>query len=439
MGFYRKIEDTLMDYYKHNSERILVVNGARQIGKTYIIRNTASECFSNYIEINLREDFDGQKFFSSVQTTDDFYLQLSALYGDRLGSVEDTIIFLDEIQVYPHLLSMLKPLNQENRFRYIASGSLLGLTMRHTFIPMGNVEEVQMYPMDFEEFLMASGVGKEVITYLRDCFENRKEITQGIHDTILKRFKEYLIAGGLPDAVKAFVIEKNVQRVRDIQTETLKFYLDDASQYDQQYNLKVRRVYESLVSYMTNKVKRVIYNRIEGKKQRRISDYQDEFDYLIYSGCTLPAQGVANPIFPLNQTQGKNLMKLYYNDVGILSNLLFKTNILAILNNDAEVNLGSVYETAVAMELAAHGHSLYYFDSKKVGEVDFLVNDYQSLEVLPIEVKSGNDINNFRAIPKLVDSQGNYKINKGCIFSNNKEIKQEGNLYYYPIYMIMFI
>ena len=190
---------------------------------------------------------------------------------------------------------------------------------------------------------------------------------------------------------------------------------------------------------MENKVKRVQFKKVAGVKGASLEYYQDEFDYLIYSGCTLPTKAISNPKFPLSESMSKNLIKLYFDDVGILTNLLYQNNIDAILNKDSGVNLGSVYETAVAMELAAHGHELYYFDSKKVGEVDFLVNDFDALTILPIEIKSGKDQYSYRAIPKLVDPEGKYKIPKGLRFGNKNITKKEGRLITYPIYMAMFI
>ena len=439
MAFYRKIEEKLYAYYNNQESKVLIINGARQIGKSFIIRETASKSFINYIEVNLKEDYDGDALFSKIKTTDDFYLQLSALYGNKLGDINDTIVFLDEIQIYPHLLSLLKPLRQQNKYRYICSGSLLGLTMRHTFIPMGSTEEIQMYPMDFEEFLLANNVGKDVIDYLRKCYEEFNQISENIHVTMLKRFKEYLICGGLPDSVKAFVEEKNIMKVRENQSLTLSYYKDDASQYDEKYNLAVRRLYDSLSSNMSNKVKRIIFNKIENKNHKNYQDYQDEFDYLIYSGCTLAARAISNPVFPLEESKSKDLIKLYYNDVGILSGILFKNNIQAIINVDNGINLGSVYETVVAMELISHGHSLYYFNSKKVGEVDFLINNYNDLAIFPIEIKSGKNQYNYRALPKLIDKDGTYKLKKGFVFGNDNNMKQIDNLYILPIYLIMFV
>ena len=435
--FYRKIEERINRYYADKNAKILVIDGARQIGKSFIIRETGKKFFKHFVEINLKDDSEGDKLFESVRTTEDFYLQVSALYGNNLGDVSDTMIFLDEIQVYPHLLTMLKPLKADARYRYICSGSLLGITLQHTFIPMGSIDEVKMFPMDFEEFLLANNVGKDVISYLRKCFADQTPPSEGIHKTILGLFKRYLLSGGLPDSVKAFVEAKNVYTMRENQALTYKYYSDDAAKYDKEHSLKISRIYDYLPSYMENKVKRIQFKKIEGAPKASMGRYQDEFDYLLSSGCVLGAKAISNPVFPLCESASKNLIKLYYNDVGLLTNLLYKNNIDAVLNKDSGVNLGSVYETACAMELSAHGHDLYYFDSKKVGGVDFLINDYENTSILPIEIKSGNDQNNFRAIPKLVKEP--YNLQKGYIFGNENGISSKSNLVTFPIYMIMFL
>ena len=435
--FYRKIEERINRYYADKNAKILVIDGARQIGKSFIIRETGKKFFKHFVEINLKDDSEGDKLFESVRTTEDFYLQVSALYGNNLGDVSDTMIFLDEIQVYPHLLTMLKPLKADARYRYICSGSLLGITLQHTFIPMGSIDEVKMFPMDFEEFLLANNVGKDVISYLRKCFAGQTPPSEGIHKTILGLFKRYLLSGGLPDSVKAFVEAKNVYTMRENQALTYKYYSDDAAKYDKEHSLKIRRIYDYLPSCMENKVKRIQFKKIEDAPKASMGRYQDEFDYLLSSGCVLGAKAISNPVFPLCESASKNLIKLYYNDVGLLTNLLYKNNIDAVLNKDSGVNLGSVYETACAMELSAHGHDLYYFDSKKVGEVDFLINDYENTSILPIEIKSGNDQNNFRAIPKLVKEP--YNLQKGYIFGNENGISSKSNLVTFPIYMIMFL
>jgi uncharacterized protein len=437
--FNRKIEKDINEYLNGERDKILIIDGARQVGKTYIIRKLAQQKFSNYIEINLRDDFDNKKEFSkeNVGNINDFYIKVSSLYGNKFNTKDDTIIFLDEIQVYPHLISMLKPLNQDNRFTYIVSGSLLGVTLKRTFIPMGSIYEVKMYPLDFEEFLWANGVGKEAIDYVHQCFNNKEKLTDGMHSFLLKKFKDFLICGGLPEAVKEFCIKHNFYKMREVHERTYAFYKDDCSQYDKEHKLKITRIYEMMPSYMENKVKRIQANKIRDNKKDTLVKYEDEFDYLVSSGVALSVKAVANPKFPLIESSSKNLIKLYYNDVGILTNILYKNNMDAILRVDKGVNLGSAYETAVAMELIAHDHPLYYFDSKKVGEVDFLINDYDNLSVLPIEVKSGKNMNNFRAIPKLVKKP--YNLKRGIILNNKNEIKVEDKLITMPIYMVMFI
>lgn len=437
--FKRKIEDKINEYFESDKDKILVIDGARQVGKTYIVRKLSKKRFKNYLEINLKDDFNGDKSFVNVKTTRDFYIQISSMTNSKLNNREDTIVFLDEIQAYPHLFTMLKPLNQERRYTYIVSGSLLGVTLKHTFIPMGSIVEIKMYPMDFEEFLWANNVGEEAIDYLRDCFNQLKPINEGIHQTFLKRFREYLICGGLPDAVKEFVINNNINKMRNIHNQIYTFYNDDCNQYDIEHKLNIQRIYSMMPSYMENKVKRIQANSINNIKKDRMEKYTEDFEYLIHSGIALSVNAVSNPIFPLTESSSKNLMKLYFNDVGLLTYILYKNNVRPLLDLDVGVNLGSVYETVCATELVAHGHELFYFDSKKVGEVDFLTNDYDELSVLPIEIKSGNDQNNYRAIPKLIDENGNYKMKKGYVFGNKNIVMLENKLITLPIYLIMFM
>ncbi|MCR5456734.1 MAG: AAA family ATPase [Clostridiales bacterium] len=437
--FRRKIQEELFNYFKaERPEKILVVHGARQIGKSFIIRETAKEVFEHYAEIDLKDDYEGEKRFSRVKTTKDFYLMVSSLFGD-LNNYDDTIIFLDEIQFYPHLLTMLKPLNQEKKYRFIVSGSLLGITLKHSFIPMGSITERRMYPMDFEEFLWANNYGADSVNYLKHCFDNLESVNDGVHNYTLGLFKDYLLCGGLPDAVKEYVSNRNVSAMRRVHSEIFEYYKDDCAKYDEEHSLKIRRIYDLMSSYMTNKVKRVQFKSIDRKANSSLEKYEDEFDYLFDSGIALASRAVSNPVFPLSESTSKNLTKAYYNDVGLLTNILYKTNISAVLDVEKGVNLGSVYETASAMELIAHGHELFYFDSRKTGEVDFLINDYDNLTILPVEIKSGNDQNNYRALPKLVDPNGGYKLKKGYVFGNKNIVKKEGNIITLPIYLIMFL
>ena len=437
---YRKIQPYIESYLKSDSNKILVVDGARQIGKTYIIHHTGKKLFKNYIELNFAEDQTGPKLFEQVRTVKDFYFQVSSVAGDKMGTKKDTLIFLDEIQAYPHLLTLLKFLKQDDKFTYIASGSLLGVTLKKTTsIPMGSVEVKRMFPLDFEEFLLANGFNSYAIDALREKFLAGESLDTASHERMLDLFKKYLLIGGLPDAVNSFLADTNIYNVRKIQDDIKAFYSDDAAKYEQDNNkkLKIRRIYEMIPSNLENKKKRVIFQDVENKKGKRFSDYQDEFEYLISAGITLDVNAISNPVFPIAQSVGKNLLKLYLNDVGLLTNTLYKTNTQAVLKDDTGINLGSVYESAVAQELAAHGHKLFYYDNRSKGEVDFLIDDYDSLSAVPIEVKSGKDYTVHSALNNFVNNE-DYHIKKAYVVSNERVVKQNKKITYIPIYYIMF-
>lgn len=435
MVFKRQIEAVIEEHFKNNDDKILVIDGARQIGKSFIISSVCKRLFKNTVVLNLQDDFNTQKLFEKIDNIQMFYLQLSAIFSSKLSHFEDTIVFLDEIQVYPKLLSMLKELNSDKRYHFIASGSGLGITLKHTFIPMGAIEQRRMYPMNFKEFLWACGVGEDVISYAKDCFDNLKPVDENIHTLLIMHFRNYLICGGLPEAVKAF-LNQNIPLLQNIHRQTYTYYKDDASKYDAEHKLKIERIYESLSSYMENKVKRVKLNALENDKWATYSKYEDEFDYLLASGIALGSTAVTEAKYPLRLSLRRNLTKLFYNDVGILSNLLFNNNINAIISQT--VNLGSVYETAVASELSSHEHRLFYYDQRKTGEVDFIIDNHNELSSIPIEVKSGRDQGNYRALPNLLSNK-EFKIKYGIVLGNKNIVKEENRVRTLPIYMVMFI
>lgn len=435
---FRKIEATIEAHLKANSPKILLIDGARQVGKTYIIRHVGKKLFENFIEINMVEDALGDRLFENTKTVEDFYLQVSMLAGNKMKSKENTLIFIDEIQAYPHLLTLLKFLSQDDKFTYIASGSLLGITLSQTTsIPMGSIRKVRMFPLDFEEFLYANGINEIVISSMRKKFERLEPLDTSMHNKMMDLFRKYLLAGGMPDAVNSYLAEKNIQSVREIQSEIHDYYAADASKYDEEKKLKIRRVYDLIPSNMENKKKRMIAQSIENKRGKTFADYQDEFEYLIHAGIALHVQAISTPVFPLIESTGKNLLKLYLNDVGILTGILYGNNIRAILDDERSINLGSVYETVVASELIAHGHKLFYYDNRNKGEVDYLIDDYDSLSAVPIEVKSGKDYTIHSALNTFVQNK-DYHVKKAFVVSNERTVTQNGTIIYIPIYYIMF-
>lgn len=435
---YRKMEALIEAHLTSDSQKILLIDGARQVGKTYLIRYVGQKLFDNFIEINLVEDSLGDRLFAETRTVEDLYLQISMLAGERMKQKENTLIFLDEIQAYPHLLTLLKFLSQDGKFTFIASGSLLGVTLSQTTsIPMGSIRKMRMFPLDFEEFLYANGMSRMAVSAMRKKFEKREALDEATHNKMMDFFRKYLLVGGLPDAVNSYLSDHNIQLVREIQREIHDYYAADASKYDEEKKLKIRRIYDLIPSNMENKKKRVVAKRIEGKKGKRFGDYQDEFDYLVSAGIALNVRAISTPVFPLLESSGKNLLKLYLNDVGILTGLLYGNNIRAVLSDQTSVNLGSVYESVVASELIAHGYQLFYYDNRTKGEVDYLIDDYESLSAVPIEVKSGKDYTVHSALNTFVQNE-DYHIKKAFVVSNERKVTTQGKVTYLPIYDIMF-
>ncbi len=436
---YRKIETYIEQFLLEENNKILVVQGARQIGKSYIIRSIGKRLYKNYIEINMLEDLLGAGLFADVKTVEDFYLQLSISTGTKMGKKEDTLVFIDEIQEYPQLLTLLKFLKQDDKFTFIASGSLLGVTLSKTIsIPIGSVEVKNMYALDFEEFLIANGFGEIAIEALRVKFERMESLDKNIHERVMDLFKKYLLVGGMPDVVNEYIASKNIQKVRKIQSDIHEFYGLDAAKYDKENKLKIRKIYDMVPSNLENKKKRIRMTEIENKRGKRFSDYEDEFDYLISSGVALEVRAISNPKFPLIESSAKNLLKLYLNDVGLLTNILYRHNVMALMGDERSVNLGSVYESVVASELAAHGHRLFYYDNKKNGEVDYLIDDYDILSAVPVEVKSGKDYSTHRALNNFVKND-EYGIKRAYILSNEREVRLDGKMVYMPVYNVMWM
>jgi uncharacterized protein len=334
---------------------------------------------------------------------------------------------------------LLKFLKDDDKYNYIASGSLLGVTLaKTTSIPMGSIEVKHMYPLDFEEFLLANGFGASTIIGLREMFHNSISLDEPLHNKMLDLLKKYLLVGGLPDAVNSFLKDNNIVNVRNIQQEIHGYYAMDASKYDTDNKLKIRRVFDMVPSNLENKKKRIVVKEIENKKGKRYSDYQDEFDYLISAGITLDVKAISQPTFPLIESSGKNLLKLYLNDVGILTGILYRNNITAVLDDIRSINLGTVYESVVAQELKAHGYNLYYYDNKTNGEVDFLLDDYDKLSVVPLEVKSGKNYSEHSALNHFIESKS-YNVQKAFVLSNERAISHKGRITYIPIYNMMFL
>lgn len=438
---YRKIASKIESFLKSEKKRMLVVSGARQVGKSYIIREVGMRLYSNFIEVNMEEDKQSNRLFENARTVEDFMIALSTIAGAKMKDSEKTLVFIDEIQAYSHLLTLAKFLVEDGRFTYIASGSQLGIALKTTqSIPIGSIELLSMYPLDFEEFLIANGVGELLINEMRRKFKAKEALNESLHMKVMDYFRKYLLVGGMPSAVNTYLSEHNMVSVRNIHRDISLLYKNDAAKYESESlrKLKIQRIYDMVPSNLEKVKKRIVAKDIELKKGKRMADYQDEFEYLISSGITLEVQAISKPSYPLVENSGKNLLKLYMSDIGLLTGILYHNDVQPIMNDKCGVNLGSVYENVVAQELKAHGFKLYYYDNKKNGEVDFLIDSVDLLSALPIEVKSGKDYYIHTALNNLLKVD-EYKITNGIVFSNEAKVYNNGNVIYMPIYYVMFL
>ena len=425
---YRKITSYIEDYLKSDTDKILILEGARQIGKSFSIREAGARLYQNFVEINFVEDDENDQLFKNIHKKEDFYLTLSMVAGEKLSNRHDTLVFLDEIQHYPQYLTMLKFLREDGRYRYIASGSLLGIALQDTTsIPVGSITIKQMYQLDFEEFLIANGFGADAITQLHHSYENCQSLTEEHHNRMMDLFRRYLLVGGMPDAVNTYLGTHNIVKVREVQDSIRNLYAADASKYEKEHSKKllIRRIYEMIPSQMENKKKRIVAQEIRGKEGDRFAQYQQEFEYLVSSGIALAVHAISNPHFPLSESLHKNLLKLYLNDVGLLTSFLYQNNIRPVLDDVRSINLGSVYESVVAQELRAHGHKLFYYDNRKQGEVDYLIDDHNTLRAYPIEVKSGKDYTVHSALNNLLKNP-DYNIGAAAVISNERRMYCDG-------------
>ena len=440
MLFKRKIYNKFLAWKQEaNGQKALLVEGARRIGKSTVVEEFAKNEYKSYILIDFAKAPENVKSYFQLHLNDldTFYMLLSVQYGVQLYPRESAIIF-DEVQLFPKAREAIKYLVADGRYDFLETGSLISIkeNVKDIVIP-SEERHLKMYPLDFEEFLYANGMNELAISSMRKKFERFEALDESMHNKILDLFRKFLLVGGLPDAVNAYLETKNIQTVRDIQDEIHDYYAADASKYDDEMKLKIRRIYDLIPSNMENKKKRIVVQSIENKRGKTFNNYADEVEYLISAGIALNVQAISNPTFPLIESTGKNLLKLYLNDVGILTGILYGNNIRAVLNDERSINLGSVYETVVASELIAHGHKLFYYDNRSKGEVDYLIDDYDSLSAVPIEVKSGKDYTVHSALNTFVQNE-DYHIKKAFVVSNERNVTQNGKITYIPIYYIMF-
>lgn len=427
----RKISIYLEDYYK-NSQNALLLTGARQIGKTFSIR-AFGKSFKHFVEINFVENPDAADIFKEAKSGEDILLRLSALVRKPLIKGQ-TLIFFDEVQQCPEIVTAIKFLVEEGSYRYILSGSLLGVALKDLRSePVGYMGVKEMYPLDFEEFISAIGIGKNVLDALRNAWNTRTEVDSLVHEKMMELFRLYLVVGGMPAVVNKYLESNNLQKVLAVQQDIIRLYKRDIAQYDPGNKLYIEEIFDLIPPELNAKNKRFILKRLN--ENAKFERFQNSFLWLKNAGVALPVYNVEEPKMPLLLARSRNLFKLFQSDIGLLAAQYAEGIQLRIIKGDKNINFGSIYENAVAQELVAHGIDPYYYNNKKRGELDFVLE--LGGKVLPLEVKSGKDYETHRALSNIMDC-GEYDLPEAIVFYNGN-LHLSSKIIYAPIYMAMFL
>ena len=435
---WRKIIARLEEFEKDIRKSALMITGARQVGKTFIVREFARTHYESFIEFNFIKNPAARDIFEKAVDEKDVLLRLSAMADGKLIPGR-TLIFFDEVQVCPEAVTFVKFLVEEGSYRYVFSGSLLGVELRNVrSVPVGYMDEVMMYPLDFEEFLIANGVQSDVMTHLKECYEERRSPDPVVHERMMRYFRLYLVVGGMPAAVQTYLDTNDLKRVMAEQKQIIVEYKRDVTQYEERLKMRLRRIYSLIPSELNKQNKRFYLKNVSARG--RFDRVEDDFAWLKEAGVAIPAFNVDEPKVPLELATKANLFKLFLNDVGLLAAQYVSGIQMKILNDELDINFGSVCENFVAQELIAHGFgregALYYYNSKRIGEVDFLVE--QDGKALPIEVKSGDDCKTHVALDKLMAAR-EYGIPASLVLNKFGDVRQVGELSYLPIYFLMFL
>ena len=428
----RKIDSYLEQFYKRTNKALLVT-GARQTGKSFSIRQYGTTHYENFVEINFIEQPDATEILKGSKNSQDILVRLSLLTSTPLVAGK-TLIFFDEVQECPDIVTAIKFLVDEGSYRYILSGSLLGVELKDLRSePVGYMDVKDMYPLDLEEFFLAMGVSEQVMTNLHKAYKNEQSVDDFVHKKMMELFRLYLIIGGMPAAVQKYIDTHNLQDVMAEQQAIIRLYKRDITKYDKDHKLYIDEIFDLIPPELNAKNKRFILKDLN--ENLKFSRYENSFLWLKNAGVALPTYNVEEPVPPLKLSRSRNLFKLFQNDIGLLACQYAEGIQIRIINDEKGINCGSIFENVVAQELQAHGFELYYFNSKKQGELDFIIE--KDGHTLPIEVKSGKDYQRHNALSNVMGN-ADYAIPRAIVFCNDN-VSVNGNITYLPIYMVAFL
>lgn len=428
---HRDAEEKINQWIKSGKDALLV-EGARQTGKTYLIRSCL-KTYGDYVELNFIERPELTTLFESGSSADDIVMRLSVAAGKPL-TPGHTIIFFDEVQACSEIVTMIKFLVEEGSYKYVLSGSLLGIELKDLrSAPVGYMSTMRMYPLNILEFFSAVGFQEETLELVKECYENRKKVDSFAHDRLVDAFYLYLIIGGMPEAVQVYIDTNDIMRVAEVHDKIVDLYKLDFVRYEEKNKLKLREIYDAVPSELEEKNKRFFINHLGTKGA--YEKYSDDFLWLKNAGVVLPVYNVQELRLPLMMSEKRNLFKLFLSDTGLLTSRYSSQVKYQILQKNKNIKNGGLFENVVAQELAAHGVKTWYYNNKKQGELDFVIESED--RVLPIEVKSGKDYKRHNALSNIMKNDL-YNIEESIVLYNGNVVRQE-NITYMPVYMVAFI
>lgn len=429
----RKFYDRLIEWKNNKNQSCLLVKGARQIGKTYIIDYFGKNNYASYIYINFIESPQTKDIFNDELSAEEIYKRMTLIMPEIKFVENDTLIFLDEIQECPNARTALKFLAIDGRFDVVASGSLLGISYREvTSIPVGYETQVEMYSLDFEEYLWAIGYEETKIQILKEYFDRQEKVSEAIHKTMMKHLREYITVGGMPAVVNQFIKNKHFGEVQEQQQRILDSYFDDISKYASKTEKpKAKNCYLSVPKQLAKENKKFQFSVVEKKATAR--KYENSVEWLRDANLVRLCYNVSAPEFPLAAYEKGEQYKMYISDIGLLVALygfeIKKTIIDDTLGGNAK---GGIYENLIADMLTKRGYKLNYYrtDNGSV-EVEFLIS--KDAKIIPIEVKANNGSTvSLNEMLKRDDIPYGYKLISGNVGVNEKKIVM-------PLYMAMFL
>ena len=430
---FRKDSITIEEWIK-NSNKALLITGARQIGKTWLIRDEIEKSGYTKFEINFIDQPDMVHYLDAEMSADEFLVKLRMIMPEDCKPHE-TIVFFDEIQKCPEIVTKIKFLVDEGSFKYVMSGSLLGVELKGiASAPVGYLSVLKMYPMDFEEFMIANHVSKATLEMLKDKFETVRPVDEFIHQKLLALFFVYLIVGGMPDAVKTYIATKDIREVDKIQRDIVTQYKEDFSQYESgDKKLKLISIYDIIPAELNKQNKKFVFTMLD--KELKFDRYENSFLWLKDAGVALPVYNVEAPVIPLLASKSSNVFRLFSSDIGLLTSAYPAATKIELINKNGEVNNGAHFENAVAQQLLCNGFEPYFCKKKNIGELDFLIE--MEGKVVPIEVKSGKAYRTHKALDHFMNVS-DYHIEKAYVFSIGN-VEKDGNVTYLPIYMCYLV